>query len=66
STSPTATDRANPSARRCRTAMSNGTWGVYHSTVKLTDVLGLLRASVPSDYKPTLTRSSLQLTMPMP
>ena len=47
-------------------AMSNGTWGVYHSTVKLTDVLGLLRASVPSDYKPTLTRSSLQLTMPMP
>jgi hypothetical protein len=47
-------------------AMSKGTWGVYHATVKLSDVLGLLRASVPTDYKPSFTLTNKSLVMPMP
>ncbi|MEP6492904.1 MAG: hypothetical protein ABJF01_09525 [bacterium] len=47
-------------------AMSKGTWGVYHASLKLSEVLGLLRSSVAADYRPSTNLSSVRLTMPMP
>lgn len=46
-------------------AMSRGAWGVFHATVKLSDALGLLRASVLTDYRPALSPST-KSAMPMP
>jgi hypothetical protein len=48
-------------------ALSGSTWTVYHTAVKLSELLGLLQASQPADFRNSLSRlRGSSPTMPMP
>ena len=59
-------DAATDSLDIWPSAMSGMSWSVYHATVKLSGVIGLLAAAQPGEFKPSLNRSINAVFMPMP
>jgi hypothetical protein len=59
-------NRATDSLDLWPSALSKTTWNVYHARVKLADILGLLDAVKPGDFKPSLTAAANAIPFRMP
>lgn len=60
-------DAASDSLQIWPSALVGSTWTVYHTAAKLSEILGLLQASQPADFKNSLfALKSSNPTMPMP
>jgi hypothetical protein len=59
-------NRATDSLDLWPSALSKTTWNVYHARVKLADILGLLDAVTPGDFKPSLATAANAIPLRMP